>query len=225
MTISVLLYYLCAMSLPITINYRKTALPLAWEEVTLAQYSRLYNCAHDADYIDYAAALLHIDRALLLSMPLYLLKANIVNNLQWIAEPPQDLQNAIVPDYIALDNELFKVPQSFEALRYGQIVLFQNTLNKYLEADLNTIKPEAYAKLLAIVLAADEKQELSDKRIEELELMALNASFIEVMPALNFFLSCLEKLESERRTPSAIKILMRKLGQVWTALRNLATIL
>lgn len=183
-----LLYYLCAMSLPLTINQKETTLPLSWNELTLAQYARLYNAVkEEKDTLGIMAALLDVDKQTLLDAPAGQIDATLFSNMQWINQLPTNLTAKYCPKELNIGNKKYAIPQSFDALKFGQVLLFQSAMATALDATLNTINPGVYPQLLAIVFAADEKDVFDEAHIATIEEDAKECLFIEAMPVLNFF--------------------------------------
>jgi hypothetical protein len=220
------------MSLPLTINQKETTLPLSWNELTLAQYARLYNAVkEEKDTLGIIAALLDVDKQTLLDAPAGQIDATLFNNIQWINQLPTNLTAEHCPKELSIGNKKYTVPQSFDNLKFGQVLLFQSAIASALDATLNTINPDVYPQLLAIVFAVDEAATFDENLIAALVEQAKQCPFVEAMPVLNFFLSCLASLnnakpahlnakpaqKNRKRALAALKILMPThwLGWLW----------
>lgn len=210
------------MSLPLTINQKETTLPLSWNELTLAQYARLYNAVkEDKDTLGIMAALLDVDKQTLLDAPAGQIDATLFNNMQWINQLPTNLTAKYCPKELSIGNKKYAIPQSFDTLKFGQVLLFQSAMGTALDATLNTINPSVYPQLLAIVFAVDETAVFDESLIGAMEDEARECLFVEAMPVLNFFLSCLANLNNARPARLSAKPALKKRRRALAALKNL----
>ncbi|UPT66913.1 MAG: hypothetical protein M0D57_21210 [Sphingobacteriales bacterium JAD_PAG50586_3] len=175
------------MSLPILLNQQLIDIPLSWNELTLAQYTRMYSATQSSnDYLAPIAALLQIDKHTLQSLPEDKLTALVLNNLLWLNTPPLKTTAEHCPKYLQLGDDLHTVPQNFDGLKFGQVLLFQSVLSEHTDKETGTLNPAAYARLLAIVFSAKDEP-INDSSIDQLEAQLQQIPFTEAMPVLNFF--------------------------------------
>lgn len=175
------------MSLPILLNQQLIDIPLSWNELTLAQYTRMYNATQSSnDYLAPIAALLNIDKQLLQSLPEDKLHSMLLKHLLWLNEPPLNTDKKHCPKYLQVGNNLLTVPQSFVGLKFGQVLLFQSVLSEHTDKETSTLNPSAYARLLAIIFSAQDEP-INDAAINQLEAQLQQIPFTEAMPVLNFF--------------------------------------
>jgi hypothetical protein len=97
------------------------------------------------------AALLQIDKQLLQSLPEDKLQSTVLKNLLWLNEPPLKITAEHCPKYLQINDELHTIPQSFDGLKFGQVLLFQSVLSEHTDKETGALNPSAYARLLAIV--------------------------------------------------------------------------
>jgi hypothetical protein len=209
------------MSLPILLNQQLINIPLSWNELTLAQYTRMYNAPTDCNgYLEPIAALLTIDKHLLESLPEEKLTGIVLKNLLWLNALPDNLSAKHCPAYLQIADDLHPVPQSFEHLKFGQVLLFQSVLSEHTDKQTGALNPKAYAKLLAIVFSAEDDEPMSDKRVDALEAQLQHTPLTEAMPVLNFFLSCWQHLNNANIPPLAAKAPPKKSRQALSVLKN-----
>jgi hypothetical protein len=209
------------MSLPILLNQQLIDIPLSWNELTLAQYTRMYNATQSCnDTLAPIAALLKIDKHTLQSLPEDKLQSTVLKNLLWLNEPPPNITAEHCPKYLQIGDELHTIPQSFDGLKFGQVLLFQSVLSEHTDKETGALKPAAYARLLAIVFSAQDGP-INDAAIDQLEAQLQQTPFTEAMPVLNFFLSCWQHLNNASTKPLTAKAPPKKSRRELSALKNL----
>ena len=124
------------------------------------------------------------------------------------------------PAYLLIGDVLHAVPQSFELLKFGQVLLFQSVLSEHTDKETGTLHPKVYARLLAIVFSVHNDEPLNDKQMDELEAQLSQTPFTEAMPVLNFFLSCWQHLNNASTKPLAAKAHPKRSRQIIDALKN-----
>jgi hypothetical protein len=209
------------MSLPILLNQQLINVPLSWNELTLEQYTRMYSATLNGnDTLAPIAALLSINKQVLESLPEEKLSALLLKNLLWLNTMPL-LTAETKPTYLLIGDVLHAVPQSFEQLKFGQVLLFQSVLSEHTDKETGTLHPKSYTRLLAIVFSAHNDEPLNDKQMDELEAQLNQTPFTEAMPVLNFFLSCWQHLNSASTKPLAAKARRKRSKRIIDALKNL----
>lgn len=209
------------MSLPILLNQQLIDIPLSWNELTLAQYTCMYNATQSSnDYLAPIAALLNIDKQLLQSLPEDKLHSMLLKHLLWLNEPPLNITAEHCPKYLQINDLLHTIPQSFDGLKFGQVLLFQSALGEHTDKETGTLNPYAYARLLAIVFSAQDEP-INDAAINQLEAQLQQIPFTEAMPVLNFFLTCWQHLNNANTKPLTAKPQPKKSRLVLSALKNL----
>lgn len=208
------------MNLPILLNQQLINIPLSWNDLTLAQYTRMYNATQSSnDTLAPIAALLQIDKQMLQSLPEDKLHSTVLKNLLWLNEPPLKITAEHCPKYLQINDELHTIPQSFNGLKFGQVLLFQSVLSEHTDKETGALNPAAYARLLAIVFSAQDEP-INDKDIDQLEAQLQQTPFTEAMPVLNFFLSCWQHLNNANTKPLTAKAPPKKSRRVLSALKN-----
>ncbi len=208
------------MSLPILLNQQLINVPLSWNELTLEQYTRMYSATLNGnDTLAPIAALLSINKEVLESLPEEKLSGILLKNLLWLNTMPV-LTAENKPAYLLIGDVLQAVPQSFEQLKFGQVLLFQSVLSEHTDKETGTLHPKAYARLLAIVFSAQNDEPLNDKQMDELEAQLNQTPFTEAMPVLNFFLSCWQHLNNASTKPLAAKARRKRSRRIIDALKN-----
>lgn len=208
------------MSLPILLNQQLINVPLSWNELTLAQYTRMYSATLSGnDTLAPIAALLSINKQVLESLPEEKLSALLLKNLLWLNTMPV-LTPEIKPAYLLIGDVLHAVPQNFEQLKFGQVLLFQSALSEHTDKETGTLHPKAYARLLSIVFSAQNDEPLNDKQMDKLEAQLNQIPFTEAMPVLNFFLSCWKHLNNASTKPLTTKAQPMRSRRIIDALKN-----
>lgn len=183
--------------LKLKIDNKEYQLPLDWEEVTLNQYARVRELKPEADAIDLAAALLGIDVVTLKNADLANFHLTIGVNLGWVGRTIEFSK----PDVVDYNGKVLNVPNGFEALKFGQKILFQNTAID--NTDGVEVNPKCYANLLAIVFAREVENPYNDKTIEDLTEWFGSYPIANAKPLIDFFLKGLLKSLTENKSTLA----------------------
>jgi hypothetical protein len=188
--------------LPLKINETTYNLPLAWDEVTLAQAERLLKS--EPDLISQAAALLGIDKETLLNANTFDVAFNIGIHLEYLTKAPE----FDMPPQVFAWGKWHDIPQGFDDFTYGQVALFQNTCAENLTED--SIGLACFGKLIAIAMCKKVFGKVTENNIELLQKEFAGMKYVEAQPLVLFFCQNLKKSMNVNKPTLAPTTRLRK---------------
>ena len=189
--------------LPLKINDKQYNLPLAWDEVTLLQAERLLKIV-EGDIIDQAAALLGIEREVLMNANVADLSFNVAMHLEYLTVAPVFDK----PNQLFINGKWHDIPDSFDNLTFGQRIMYQNVVIDNMATD--TINLNCFAKLIAIVMCKVVYGSVTESNVEHIEVELKEMKYIEAQPIVlffcqNFMKSLKQNTTSSRQNPTILQ--------------------